>query len=88
MNFDKLTAASGIFMWLAISIAMHSFPSTGDARSIWHSVWSPGSPITAKLFGTPLVATIFLGAIGSIFWLDAIYGFGIVVGLPKLLLPA
>ena len=86
VNFDKLTTMSGIFLWLAVSIAMHSFPSTGDARSIWHSVWSKGSPVTAKLFGTPLVTLIFLGAIGSIFWLDAVYGFGIVVELPKLLL--
>ncbi len=87
VNVDKLTILSGIFLWLAVSIAMHSFPSTGDARSIWKSVWSKRSPVTAKLIGTPLVAIIFLGALGSIFWLDAIYGYGVVMELPKLLIP-
>lgn len=85
VDFDKLTWMTGLYLWLAISVAMHSFPSTGDAKSIWRSVWSKGAPITAKLVGTPLVAIIFLGALGSIFWLDAIYGFGVVVELPKLL---
>jgi hypothetical protein len=88
INVDKLTALSGIFMWLAISIAMHSFPSTGDARSMWGSIWSQASPVSAKFLGTPLVAIIFAGALGSIFWLDLIYGFGVVVGLPKLILAA
>ena len=87
-DVDHLTWPVGVLLWLAVSIAMHSFPSTGDARSIWRSVWSPGSPVTAKLIGTPLVAIIFLGALGSIFWLDAIYGFGVVVELPKLLFHA
>lgn len=88
VDFERLTAVSGVFMWLAISIAMHSFPSTGDARSIGTAVWSDGSPVTAKLLGTPLVAVIFLGAIGSFFWLDLAYGFGVVIGLPKLILPS
>jgi hypothetical protein len=64
---------------------MHSFPSIGDAKSIWKAVWSPGSPVTARLIGAPLVAVIFMGAIGSFFWLDAIYGAGVVLFLPKLI---
>lgn len=27
-------------IWLAISVAMHSFPSTGDAKSIWTAIWN------------------------------------------------
>jgi len=86
IDLDKLAFVSGVFMWLAFSIAMHSFPSTGDARSIWSAIWADGSPLTAKLLGTPLVAIIFLGALGSIVWLDLVYGFGVVVGLLKLIL--
>jgi hypothetical protein len=86
INVDKLTFGSGVFIWLAVSIAMHSFPSTGDAGSMWRSIWTKGSPVTAKLLGTPLVAVIFLGAFGSIVWLDLVYGIGIVFGLPKLIL--
>lgn len=74
-----------VVVWLAVSIAMHSFPSTGDARSIWNAIWRKDAPITAKLIGTPLVGLIYLGAIGSVVWLDLLYGIGVVVGLPILL---
>ena len=78
MDLDHPTPLQVILLWLGVSIAMHSFPSTGDARSIWHAVWSKGSPISARLIGSPLVVVIFAGAIGSIFWLDALYGIGVV----------
>jgi len=71
-------------MWLAVSIAMHSFPSTGDAKSIWAAVWHREAPVLTKVIGTPLVGLIVIGAIGSIFWLDLIYGVGVVVGIPSL----
>lgn len=64
---------------------MHSFPSTGDAKSIWEAIWDKEAPILSKVVGTPLVGIIVLGAIGSIFWLDLIYGCGVVIGLPALL---
>lgn len=77
----------GIFLvWLGVSIAMHSFPSTGDAKSIWSAIWHEEAPIAAKLTGTPLVAIIFLGAIGSAFWLDVAYGVGVAWALPKMIL--
>lgn len=74
-----------IVMWLAVSVAMHSFPSTGDARSIWSGIWARGAPVGARLAGTPIVGLIYLGAIGSVVWLDLLYGVGVVVGLPILL---
>ncbi|MEB3293135.1 MAG: metalloprotease family protein [Synechococcales bacterium] len=79
---------NGLFIigsWLALSIAMHAFPSVGDAMSIWSAVWQKGTPIAAKLVGTPLVGIIFLGAFGSVFWLDLIYGMFVVFGLPSIL---
>ena len=75
----------GLLTWLAVSIAMHSFPSTGDAKSIWSAIWSRNSPLLAKLIGTPVVGLIFLGAIGSIFWLDFFYGLGVVISFPLLM---
>jgi hypothetical protein len=65
---------------------MHSFPSTGDANSIWRRIWSRGSPMLSRIVGTPLVAIIYLGALGSFFWLDLAYGIGISWVLPQLLL--
>jgi hypothetical protein len=68
--------------WLGISIAMHSFPSTGDAKSIWRAVWNKPAPLLAKFVGTPVVVIVYLGALGSIFWLDLVYGAAVVFGLP------
>src|SRR3569833_1494434 len=31
----NLQVIGGILVWLAVSIAMHSFPSRGDAQSLW-----------------------------------------------------
>jgi hypothetical protein len=73
----------GALMWLAVSIAMHSFPSTTDAKSIWKAVWHQEAPISARAVGTPLVGLIFLGAAGSIVWLDLIYGVAIVMTIPE-----
>jgi len=75
----------GVLLWLAISIAMHSFPSRGDAKSIWSAIWHKDAPILTRIVGTPLVGLILVGAIGSILWLDLAYGYGVTVGVPTLL---
>jgi hypothetical protein len=88
---DPLAAAAGAWwayyavLWVAVSVAMHSFPSTGDARSIWGALWRRDAPILARLAGAPLVGLIYLGALGSIFWLDLAYGVGVAVVLPRYL---
>ncbi len=74
-----------VLMWLAISIAMHSFPSPGDAKAIWSAITDKHAPPSARAVGTPLCGLILFGAIGSIFWLDLIYGIGIVIGIPEML---
>jgi len=74
-----------LVVWLSVSIAMHSFPSTGDARSIWSAVWRKEVPIAAKIVSVPIVGMIFVGAVGSVVWLDLLYGIGVVAGLPYLL---
>lgn len=74
-----------VLIWLGISIAMHAFPSTGDARSLRSAVSAAGVPLRVKIIAYPIVGIIFLGAIGSFFWLDAIYGVGVALAGPKLL---
>ena len=71
-------------IWLGVSIAMHAFPSTGDARSIWSSLKAPKTSVWTKVLGTPIVAIIYLGAFGSMLWLDAIYGVFIAGLLPRI----
>lgn len=75
-----------VMIYLGISIAMHAFPSTGDAGALWESVKDGEKPWYVKVIVSPIVGFIYLGALGSFFWLDAIYGIGIAVGLPWLLL--
>lgn len=77
-----------IIIWLGVSIAMHAFPSTADANAIWKSIWSSEAPIMAKLIGTPVVVIIYLGALGSVIWLDLIYGFALPLLLAMLLVRA
>jgi hypothetical protein len=72
-------------LWLAVSIATHSFPSTGDARAIWGALWRRDAPLLARILGAPLVGLIYAGALGSFFWLDLAYGVGIAVMLPRYL---
>lgn len=75
----------GVLIWLGISIAMHAIPSTTDAKSIWAAVSGNKASILAKLGVAPVVGLIFVLAIGSVIWLDLIYGVVVSLALPKLL---
>lgn len=74
-----------ILIWLGISIAMHSFPSVGDAANIWKSVKHSDTPILVKILATPLVGLIYLCAIGSVVWLDFLYGMAVALLIPNIL---
>ncbi|MGV3662403.1 MAG: metalloprotease family protein [Prosthecobacter sp.] len=72
--------------WLGISVAMHAFPSVGDAASLWHAIKAKGAPWLLRIIGFPVVLIIFVGAALSVIWFDAIYAYLICFGLPSLLL--
>lgn len=72
-------------IWVGVSIAMHSFPSTGDAQSIWKAVTGPNVPFITRAIAAPIVGIIYIGAIGSVVWLDLIYGIGIAVFIPTMI---
>jgi len=72
-------------IWLAFSVAMHSFPSKGDAKGIWSTVSDRSCPIIAKTVAIPIVGFIYLGALGSMFWLDLAYAAAVTIGLPAAL---
>jgi len=88
VQFRTGTPLDFFLIWLGVSIAMHSFPSTGDASTIWQAVWSHDVNILAKIVGAPLVVVIYVGAIGSVVWLDLIYGVAVAMLLPSLLISA
>jgi len=86
LKLQMPTPMEYFLLWLGISIAMHAFPSAGDAKSLLRSIWLRPSSIFAKLLGTPIVVVIYIGALGSVFWLDILYGVGVVMLFPKLLM--
>lgn len=75
-----------ILIYLGVSIAMHAFPSTGDANAIWEHIKSKDTSLLTKILGYPIVGLIYLGSLGSFFWLDLIYGVAIAIGVPNLVI--
>jgi hypothetical protein len=86
LQFNSGTPLDYLLIWLGVSIAMHAFPSTGDAKSIWQSVMSKPGFSMAKVIAAPIVGLIYIGALGSMFWLDLFYGIGVAFLIPKLLI--
>lgn len=85
LQFEVGTPLDYLLIWLGVSIAMHAFPSTGDAKSLRVAVSAAGVSAGVKAVAYPIVGIIFLGAIGSFFWLDAFYGVAVALAGPKLL---
>lgn len=86
-KFDSANIIDYLLMYLAISIGMHAFPSTGDASSLWNTVMkSEESSWFSKAIVAPIVGFIYLGALGSFFWLDAIYSLAVSMGLPYIII--
>ncbi|MGB8193014.1 MAG: DUF3267 domain-containing protein [Chitinophagaceae bacterium] len=75
-----------LLIYLGVAVAMHAFPSTGDANAIWESLKEEDTPIWAKIVGYPVVGLIYLGSLGSFFWLDLLYGVAIAIGVPNLII--
>lgn len=82
---EGMMAVLIVLYWLGLSILMHAFPSTGDAKSLVQSVMKNKEVnIFAKIVTAPFIGLIYLGAIGSAFWLDLLYGIGMSMLLPML----
>jgi hypothetical protein len=79
---DSVTIVS---VWLAFSVALHAFPSSGDADSLWDDVCSSSVGLFPKLMLVPVVALIRLTGLGARLWLDALFAI-CVVALPPLIL--
>lgn len=85
--FGVESPLSYFLLWLGISIGMHAFPSTGDGYALYrHARKAASSANILAILSLPLVGLIYLANIGSVFWLDYIYGAAIGLGLPALLL--
>jgi hypothetical protein len=85
IQFEAGSPLDYTLIWLGVSVAMHAFPSTGDANTLRDAVAAPGVPLGVKMAAYPIVGLILLGAIGSLIWLDALYGVGVALAVPKFL---
>ena len=73
-----------VLYWFGISIAMHSFPSSGDAGNLWdyskaalrYNLWA--------LFGFPIAILIILADILSVIWFDLIYAVALLFAIAAL----
>lgn len=72
--------------WLGISILMHAFPSTGDAKVMIQSILkNPEVNPVAKILTAPVIGLVYLGALGSMMWLDLLYAIFMAMVLPNLI---
>ncbi len=72
-------------LWLGISIGMHAFPSNQDASNLWSTAGEAARRLNPlAVLSYPLVILIYVANALSVIWFDAIYGFAIGVGLPRL----
>ena len=83
--FEAADPVDFLLIWLGVSIAMHAFPSTGDAKTLRTAMSEAGVPLGVKLIAYPIIAMIFLGAIGSYVWLDVVYGVAVAIVGPMVL---
>lgn len=86
LNRGSWRIVYGILVWLAISIAVHSLPSIGDAKKAGRHLHSLEIPATVKIICTPFVFMTLLGSVGAATWLKFFYGVFIGFGLPYILL--
>lgn len=74
-----------VLMWLGVSIAMHAFPSTGDAKNILEASKNKDLNIFIRILAKPIVWLIYIFAFGSIAWLDLLFGVGVALFIPSIL---
>ncbi len=86
VKFGANTIGSYFLIWVGVSIAMHSFPSTGDAASMWEAIKSKETNLLTKIFAAPIVLLIYIGAVGSIVWLDLAYGIAVATFIPNMII--
>lgn len=73
--------------WLGFSILMHAFPSTGDAKVLVNNIFKNRNVnILVKILVAPIIGLIYIGALGSLVWLDAIYAILAAMAIPNLFL--
>lgn len=79
-------ALNNVTYWLGLSIIMHAFPSIPDAKVLVQNILKNNDVnILIKILVSPFIGLIYLGAAGSVFWLDLGYAILISQLIPKII---
>jgi len=85
--FDVLNFPSMFLLWLGISIGMHAFPSSGDAKSLQSQATKARADHNIlAIISYPIVVLINIANVLTIVWFDLFYSAAIGLGLPALFL--
>ena len=79
VNASSLGITTYLLYWLGISIAMHSFPSSGDADNLWSYSKKAWRRNPLALLGFPVVGLIKLATILSAIWFDLLYAIALLL---------
>lgn len=72
------------YLWLGLSIGMHSFPSTQDADNLWERAKKEAkNKNILAIISMPLCVLIFIANLLKVIWFDAIYAFAVSILLPQ-----
>ena len=71
-------------LWLSFSVALHAFPSSGDADALWSDVHGSHVSLAGKLLLVPVVGLIRLAGISRHFRFDVIFA-AVVMAAPFLI---
>jgi hypothetical protein len=84
--FDISDPLSYVLLYLGLSIGMHAFPSIQDGTVLWREAIKAAKEANPfAILSLPLVGIIMLANIGSVIWLDLLYGVAIGLVLPELI---
>jgi len=80
VNASPSTAITTYLLyWLGISIAMHSFPSSGDADNLWSYSKKAWRRNPLALFGLPVAGLVKLATVLSTMWFDLLYAIALLL---------
>ena len=68
-----------LLYWLGISIAMHSFPSSGDADNLWSYSKKAWRRNPLALFGLPVAGLVKLATVLSAIWFNLLYAIALLL---------
>lgn len=77
--------ATLILKWLSISIAANAFPNLNDGMKVCELTWSTKNALISKILSIPFFAFVYIITLGSVYWLDLIYGVALTIFFPVII---